>query len=194
MTNNNQTLVIIDMQNDFITGSLANPDAKAIVPEICKLVSKWKGDMYFTKDTHGPDYLNTAEGRHLPVKHCLKDSAGWCIHDDILDAYWKWRENNSEYCSDFICKPSFGSLELARKIASGNSDNVVLVGTCTDICVISNALLIKASCPEREVTVISDLCAGVTKEKHEAALETMRSCQVNVVTLEEFMNSGKKVK
>jgi len=168
-------LIIVDMQNDFITGSLANKDAEAIVPGICDLIKNWKGDIFCTQDTHYPNYLETQEGNNLPVEHCIYQTAGWCIHDDIL----KTLRTKNYNC---ILKSSFGSPELTEYRTIDNYEEVVLVGTCTDICVVSNALLVKSFFPEVKVTVISSLCAGVTKEKHEAALETMRSCQINVVS------------
>lgn len=167
-----KVLVIVDMQNDFIDGSLANKDAQNIVSGICNLIKGWDGDIICTRDTHYANYLNTSEGQKLPVEHCIKDSAGWCVNDNILKAL-----RGKEYC--YLNKSTFGSLEW--KDFDLRLAEIVLVGTCTDICVIANALLLKTFYPDADIKVISSLCAGVTKEKHEAALETMRSCQINVM-------------
>ncbi len=168
-----EILVVVDMQNDFIDGFLGTREAMATVALIEERVRKFKGDIFFTRDTHYENYLSTAEGRNLPVEHCIKDSFGWQICDALLP-----------YAKTVIDKPSFGSTELAEKIkeAAGDEDvRVRLVGLCTDICVISNALLIKAYLPEAEVEVEAALCAGVTKKSHERALEAMKMCQITVI-------------
>lgn len=173
-------LVIVDMQNDFITGSLANPDAQRIVKPICDFITKrekpWD-EIIVTRDSHGPTYLSTPEGKKLPVEHCINGTAGWCVEDSIQRAL---REEG--YC--YIDKPQFGSLEWTKPhFDRYNKEdvNIYLVGTCTDICVVSNALIMKAAFPKANIIVIGDLCAGLTKEKHEAALEVMRSCQIEVL-------------
>ena len=168
-------LVIVDMQKDFIDGSLANEDAKAIVPDLCKFIKEWDGDIVCTQDTHEDDYLDTQEGKNLPIPHCIFQTEGWLIDKDIREALVGKN-------FDTIEKNTFGSEYLAEGYGYCRKyDEIVFVGTCTDICVISNVLTYKAFHPETPLVVYADLCAGLTKEKHEAALEVMRSCQVNVL-------------
>lgn len=165
-------LVVVDMQNDFIDGSLGTAEAQAIVPNVIKKIKEYEenGDtVIYTKDTHFDDYLNTSEGRNLPVRHCIKGTAGHDIPADILRSHTLIFE-----------KPTFGSTELADYLHGVEFDEVELIGLCTDICVISNALLIKAHFPERTVSLDSLCCAGVTPETHNAALMTMKMCQINV--------------
>ena len=165
-------LVIVDMQNDFIDGSLSNPAAQAIVPGIVELLKSWNGDIIATRDTHQDNYLKTQEGKNLPIKHCIEYTEGWEINSDILMAMPMSR-------SSIVDKPTFGSLGWIT--CANDYDEIYLCGTCTDICVVSNALIIKACAPETKVKVFGNLCAGLTKEKHEAALEVMRSCQVEII-------------
>lgn len=165
-----KALVIIDMQNDFITGSLVNPDAAKIVPGIVEKIHQFKGDIFATKDTHTGDYLSTQEGQMLPVMHCVKGTDGWKIAEDIYQALKTRRGYRVLY------KNTFG----LAKFAWGNYDEYEIVGTCTDICVISNALIIKALHPEAKIRVTPSLCAGTSKEAHEAALRVMQSCQIEV--------------
>lgn len=171
-------LVIVDMQKDFIDGSLANPAAKAIVPGICDLIKNWDGDIVCTLDTHNDDYLKTQEGKNLRVEHCIYQKEGWLLDDDIRKAIYQFDKN----ISWFIEKPTFGSLVLGDLCADEDVeyDEVIFVGTCTDICVISNVLLFKAFNPETPLVVYADLCAGLTPEKHAAALNVMESCQVDI--------------
>jgi len=169
-------LVVIDMQNDFIDGSLGTPEAQAIVDRVVEEIGKYSQcDVIATRDTHGADYLDTQEGKLLPVVHCVKGTPGWQLHPKIDDALGMgWIFN----------KPSFGSLELAwhlTLLAGQEPLDITLVGLCTDICVVSNALLIKAFLPQTPVSVIADCCAGVTPESHEAALKTMAMCQVKII-------------
>ena len=176
---NKKFLIIIDMQNDFISGSLANKDAEAIVEPLCEYIKNFEGDIICTRDTHQVDYLNTMEGKHLPIEHCIKDTAGHCIDDRILKAL-----RGKKYF--VIDKPTFGTLEEWDKFLSiyllGKSENydIEICGTCTDICVISNALILKTMYSECIISVLKDLCAGTTKEHHEQALEIMRQCQIEV--------------
>jgi len=166
-------LIVVDMQNDFITGSLGSQQAEAILPAVKEKIEKYKknGDaVMFTRDTHGGEYLDTQEGKCLPVVHCVKGTGGHMIADAL----------NTEG-SSIIDKPTFGSLELAEKAAKGNYDEIELCGLCTDICVVSNAMILKARLPETMVTVDAACCAGTTEENHKAALLTMKSCQVNIV-------------
>ena len=169
-------LVVVDMQNDFIDGSLGTPEAQAIVENVkAKIRSYRAGDIFATRDTHSADYLSTQEGKKLPVVHCVKGSHGWQIRADIAELLKN---------AVIVDKPTFGSTELAQKIAAiAKSEEIAveLVGLCTDICVVSNALLLKATLPEMPVSVDSSCCAGVSPATHKAALETMRCCQVDVI-------------
>ena len=170
-----KVLVIIDMQNDFIDGPLGNDECKQAVPAVIDAVNNGGyTDVILTRDTHGDNYLNTQEGRKLPVVHCIKGTDGWQIKEKVKTAVKD---------AVVIDKPTFGSKILAEeitKIAEKEDITVTLVGLCTDICVVSNAILIKAYLPEIPVKVIASCCAGVTPESHEAALATMRMCQVQV--------------
>lgn len=172
-----KTLIVIDMQNDFITGSLGTPEAQAIVPNVKKKIEGYRKNGYkiiFTRDTHGMFYLDTAEGKKLPVEHCIKDTDGWQIGIEVTPDNYK-----------FIDKTSFGYADWKEIFPdyyykSGN-DKIELIGVCSDICVISNALILKAAYPEVDITVDASCCAGSTPEKHKAALDVMKSCQINVI-------------
>ena len=169
-------LIIVDMQNDFIDGSLANPDAQAIVKPICDYAKDFDGDIIFTLDTHTDDYLETYEGKYLPIKHCVRGTKGWAINKDIFDTV---QDKETPYYT--VEKPNFGYKDWEKFFERvSHIDEIIMVGTCTDICVISNALILKSVFPETKITVLKDLCSGLTKEKHEAALEVMRSCQIEV--------------
>lgn len=174
----NDYLLVIDMQNDFVDGALGTPKAVAIVDAVAERARGFAGTVVFTRDTHGDDYLSTQEGRNLPVPHCIKGSAGW----ELAPAIQAVCDERGACVFD---KPTFGSCELAAWLAEQNAeqaiDSIELVGLCTDICVVSNALLIKATLPEVPVRVEAALCAGVTPAAHDAALSTMRSCQVAVL-------------
>ena len=164
-------LVVVDFQNDFIDGSLGTPEAQAIVSQVVDKIKCYsKEERLATMDTHFPDYLTTQEGRNLPILHCQKGTSGWEMRKEAQLGYAEIFEKNT-----------FGSLELAQYVQKNQFDQLELIGICTDICVISNALLIKAYAPEVELIVDAACCAGVSPEKHEAALEAMRSCQVQVI-------------
>ena len=169
-------LIVIDMQNDFIDGALGTKEAEAIVSAVADKISSYPAeDVFVTMDTHEPSYLQTQEGRFLPVIHCVRGSEGWKISHALKDLL---------QAASVYEKPTFGSVALAedlRAISLSEEIELELIGLCTDICVVSNALLLKAYMPEVPVTVDASCCAGVTPEKHEAALETMRSCQIMVV-------------
>lgn len=172
-----KVLVVVDMQNDFITGSLGTPEAQAIVPNVKKKIEEAakNGDLIiYTQDTHYYDYLDSMEGKKLPVEHCLIDSEGWEIPDELLPPV--------DYTDVMtIKKPTFGSFSLSEILARTVCDEVELVGLCTDICVVSNALILKARLHDvAEISVDATCCAGVTPESHEAALKTMEMCQINV--------------
>ncbi len=164
-------LVVVDMQNDFVSGVLGTKEAQSIVEKVAKYVDTFDGDVAFTRDTHYANYLDTQEGQNLPVKHCIKDTEGWKIVPEIKVTD-----------SDFVFnKTTFGSTDLAVFARTGKYTEIEFVGVCTDICVISNVLIMKASMPESKIIVHKDLCAGVTPESHETALKAMAACQVTIV-------------
>ncbi len=169
-------LVVVDMQNDFIDGSLGTPEAVAIVENVKARIREYDpADVFATMDTHEIDYLETQEGKNLPVEHCIKGTEGWLIRSDIMDLL----EDAHIYE-----KPTFGSVVLARDIAAIAAEEdieIELLGLCTDICVVSNALLLKANMPEVQISVDPTCCAGVTPESHEAALKTMQMCQIKMI-------------
>ena len=170
-------LIVVDMQKDFIDGALGTAEAVAIKPAVLEKIRDFPGQIIATLDTHGPEYLDTAEGKKLPVAHCIKGTPGWELDPEIRAALEK---------RDWIPleKPTFGAMKLPERIRelAGEEDfDLELIGLCTDICVVSNALLLKAAFYEREITVDSACCAGVTPGKHAAALETMGSCQINIL-------------
>ena len=173
----NNILLVVDMQNDFVTGSLGTKEAQQILPAVERKVQDFDGRIIFTKDTHFENYAETQEGRNLPVPHCVKETDGWNLAGE-LEAL---REQKSAVVYEKI---TFGCQKLAEELVrlneEQNIDSIELIGLCTDICVVSNALLIKAFLPEIPLRVDASCCAGVTPEKHEAALETMRSCQIEV--------------
>lgn len=172
-----KVLVVVDMQNDFITGSLANPAAEAIVKPMAEYIKSFDGDqVIFTRDTHYHNYLETQEGKNLPILHCQYCSEGWDIHDYLFNAM-----ENKNCRWTMVDKDSFGDIEELDDKLDAFVDEIYLCGTCTDICVISVALNLKARYPEVKMYCIADLCAGLTPEKHAAALEVMRSCQIEVI-------------
>ena len=168
-------LIVIDMQNDFIDGALGTAEALAIVENVKKKIRSYPAaDVIATMDTHGEDYMTTQEGRNLPVPHCILGTEGWQLRPDIADLL----DGAAIYE-----KPTFGSVKLAedlRALAEKEELELELIGLCTDICVVSNALLLKAAMPETPISVDASCCAGVTPESHLAALATMRACQINV--------------
>jgi nicotinamidase-related amidase len=170
-----KVLLVIDMQNDFIDGALGTKEAVAIVPNVIKKIKEFDGVVYATRDTHEENYLDTQEGKNLPVKHCVRGSKGWQIQKDI-QALLK---------TEPIDKPTFGSVKLGELLVKENEkekiESITLVGLCTDICVISNAMVAKANFPEVPIYVDAACCAGVTPESHERALAAMGPCQIHVV-------------
>lgn len=164
-------LIVVDMQNDFITGSLGTKEAQAIVPNVKKKIEEYNArgyEIFCTKDTHFEDYLETNEGKNLPIKHCIKYTNGWDISKEL-------NVDNAM----FINKNTFGY--SGWRGFSLDNDDIEIVGLCTDICVISNALILKAAYPEINITVDANCCAGTTPENHKAALTVMKSCQINVI-------------
>lgn len=173
-------LIVVDMQKDFVDGALGTKEAQAMVPAACARIRECREAGYTviaTLDTHEENYMETREGKHLPIPHCIRGTAGWRIRPEIMDALGD--------DAILVEKPTFGSIrlpEIIREKRDGDEPaEIELLGLCTDICVVSNALLLKAAFPETDFVVHADCCAGVTPEKHEAALETMRSCQITVI-------------
>ncbi|MDL2235774.1 cysteine hydrolase [Christensenellaceae bacterium OttesenSCG-928-L17] len=164
-------LIVVDMQNDFITGTLGTKEAQRIVPRVIEKVKKFQGEILCTLDTHDENYLTSQEGAHLPVAHCILGTEGHALCQELLELPAIAQAKKFE-------KPTFGSMELMEYLRQQPIASVELVGVCTDICVVSNALLIKAALPEIPVRVDASCCAGVSPEQHEAALTVMRSCQV----------------
>ena len=169
-------LIVIDMQNDFIDGALGTKEAQAILPAVIDKVKNFRGPVMFTRDTHEEDYLETQEGKYLPVPHCIQGTEGWEIRPEIAEMLLP---------DHIFDKPTFGSTALAecmKEIYEAEKGEVTFtfVGLCTDICVVSNALLLKAYLPEARIAVDPSCCAGVTPEKHAAALTTMQSCQIQM--------------
>lgn len=168
-------LIVVDMQNDFIDGALGTAEAVAIVSGVAEKIKSFSGPVIFTRDTHPENYLSTQEGRRLPVEHCIKGTVGWQIRPEL----------EALRTSPAVDKPTFGSTALMEMLVSMDAlesiASVTLVGLCTDICVISNAMLIKAALPEVTVIVDASCCAGVTPASHKNALEAMKMCQIDVV-------------
>ena len=170
-----KVLVVVDMQNDFSDGSLGTVQAQGIVSKVISKIISYPADcIYATRDTHGEDYLESSEGKNLPVVHCVKGSKGWEIRPEVAEAMPQ---------AVILDKPTFGSTELAKLLYRENEKEgleIELVGLCTDICVVSNALLLKSFLTENRISVDASCCAGVTPESHEAALATMKMCQIMV--------------
>ncbi|ERL04028.1 hypothetical protein HMPREF1986_02876 [Oribacterium sp. oral taxon 078 str. F0263] len=169
-------LLVIDMQNDFIDAALGSREAEAIVDAVKEKIRSYPAEnVIATMDTHGENYMDTQEGRNLPVMHCIRGTHGWQLQTDVAELLRH---------AKIYEKPSFGSMKLAeelKKLSEKEEIELELIGLCTDICVVSNALLLKAAMPEVKISVDAACCAGVTVEKHRAALETMRSCQIHIV-------------
>ena len=173
-------LIVVDMQTDFVDGALGTPEAVAILDNVTAKLRAYAADpdgvILATYDTHAESYMSTSEGKHLPVPHCIKGTAGWALHPAVAAALAGVTYTPVE-------KPTFGSVELPARVAeaaAGEDFTLELIGLCTDICVVSNALLLKAHYPEAAISVDASCCAGVTPESHEAALMTMRMCQIEV--------------
>ena len=173
----NHFLVVVDMQKDFVNGSLGTAEAEAMVPRAAEKIRNFEGEIFVTYDTHFTDYMDSAEGKKLPVPHCIKGTAGWELDEQITDAL----EGKSV---TQVKKYTFGSDELPDLIFGKSVDDdfsIELIGLCTDICVVSNALILKASFPEMPISVDASCCAGVTPALHEAALQVMKSCQIDIL-------------
>lgn len=170
-------LIVVDMQRDFVDGALGSPEAQAIVPNVVSKIADFDGEIVATFDTHPENYMDTAEGKKLPVPHCIKGTPGWALDSAVAAALGQKGFTAVE-------KPTFGSTALPgvlRQLAGEEDFSVELVGLCTDICVVSNALLLKANFPENRISVDTSCCAGVTPQSHDAAIATMASCQIDIV-------------
>ena len=170
-------LIVVDMQNDFIDGALGTKEAELIVDNVVKKITEFEGEIFVTLDTHYNNYMETSEGRKLPVPHCIKGTNGWNLNDKVNKALMNKKHKIVE-------KITFGSIDLPnliKNVVGEENMEIEMVGLCTDICVVSNALILKATFPEATILVDSTCCAGVTPDKHKAALETMKSCQIDVI-------------
>ena len=195
-----KVVVVVDMQKDFIDGALGTPEAQKIVPLVAETIHQLADPntaIIFTKDTHTDNYMNTLEGKNLPVPHCIEGTAGYGIVDEVFEAWLCHAQGENRYMSGYdayplydenpirIKKPTFGSVELQNILYDMNDrfeiEEITLMGVCTGICVLSNAILCKATLPEVPVNVVADCCACVTPESHKIALEAMKMCQINII-------------
>ena len=192
-----KVLIVVDMQKDFVDGSLGTKEAQAIVPLVAETIEQMADPntvVIFTKDTHYENYMNTLEGKNLPVPHCIKGTAGHSIVDEVFNAYINVIGTYADAYEVYpitdinpikVDRPTFGSVELQNILFDINDrigiEEITLMGLCTGICVMSNAILAKATLPEVPVNVIEDCCACVTPESHKTALEAMKLCQINII-------------
>lgn len=195
-----KVVVVVDMQKDFIDGALGTPEAQKIVPLVAETIHQMADPntaIIFTKDTHPVDYMKTQEGKYLPVPHCIEGTGGASIVDEVFEAWIQHAQGENRYMSGYdayplydenpirIKKPTFGSVELQNILYDMNDrfeiEEITLMGVCTGICVLSNAILCKATLPEVPVNVVADCCACVTPESHKTALEAMKLCQINII-------------
>jgi nicotinamidase-related amidase len=198
MKNHMKILVVVDMQKDFIDGSLGTAEAQAIVPKVANLIKESANEdtaIIFTADSHEENYMETLEGKNLPVPHCIVGTDGWYIHPDITEAYIEvvdvYRHVNIlnssfDACNRLVRKPSFGSIEFQNILYEIDEmdepiEEITFCGLCTGICVLSNAILAKATLPEVPINVVKDCCACVTPESHQTALDAMKLCQINII-------------
>lgn len=192
----NKLLVVVDMQRDFVTDALKNDAAKAIVPKIQEILESWDGEIVFTRDTHEDNYMDTLEGKKLPVPHCIKGTSGWQIVEDLQKYVPNPKAVEDEAQAealgyDYLCdngvmiidKPVFGSAAIGALAKRRQYEEIVFVGTCTGICVISNAMIARAFAKETNIIVVENACACVTEETHNTALEAMKTCQIDVIHL-----------
>ena len=184
MSYTNDVLVIVDMQNDFIDGVLGTKEAQAIVPKITNFLDAFDGRVILTQDTHfDRTYLSTQEGQRLPVKHCIVGTDGWKINEKILAKVVDYNRLYEDY--DIFPKNTFGSLMLTNNSWLDEADTIYICGVCTDICVISNAMILKAAYPNTKIVVLKDLCAGTTVGNHANALVAMQHCQIDIEKAED---------
>lgn len=188
-------LVVVDMQNDFISGSLGTSEAQNIIPNVVKAIETYADKntvILFTKDTHQDNYMNTLEGKNLPVLHCIDGTNGWDLNAEVMTAFEANREKYSVIGNIYplvedhvILKPTFGSMDLQNVIYTLSEveeiEEITLMGLCTGICVLSNAILCKATLPEVPISVVENCCACVTPESHKTAIEAMKLCQINII-------------
>ena len=172
-----KVLVVVDMQKDFVDGALGSSEAVAIVDNVVNKINEFDGEIIVTYDTHQDNYMETREGKYLPVPHCIENTDGWELDSKVANALGNKREIT------ILNKPTFGSTELVKLFSYEDEKDVevTLIGLCTDICVVSNAMLLKAYYPEMNIVVDASCCAGVTVESHNAALTTMKMCQIDVI-------------
>ena len=170
-----EVLIVVDMQNDFIDGVLGTAEAQAIIKPMENYIRNFCGDIIFTLDTHGDDYLNTSEGKKLPIPHCIYGTEGHSLKDELFLASVHDGKKIQIYNKD-----RFADISILLDSIIKNADEIYLCGVCTDICVVSNALCLKALYPDKKICVIESLCAGTTKENHDATIKTMRSCQIDI--------------
>lgn len=181
-------LIVVDMQNDFVTGTLGTPEAQAIVPKVVEKIKNWEGKVLYTRDTHYEDYLITQEGKHLPVKHCLKNTWGWQLIDEvgatISDEYME--NDNSIYDKEIFASRSlmWDLWDMQFLWPDTEISSITLIGLCTDICVLSNAIMLKNYLIDIPVIVDASCCAGVTPESHKNALNAMKMCQIEIMNYE----------
>lgn len=175
----NKLLIVVDMQKDFVDGALANPAAQAIVQPICQKIAGWDGDIMATLDTHETNYMETREGKYLPVPHCINGTEGHQLDENIEAALVAADDagRNTRVCM----KPTFGSTALAERIRDKGYEYIEFVGTCTSICVVSNALILKAEFPDIDIAVDAACCACLNEETHNAALTVMKTCQIDIL-------------
>ena len=172
-----KVLVVVDMQNDFIDGALGTDEAVKIVDNVCRKIKDFDGDIVITLDSHKEDYLETLEGKNLPVPHCIQQTHGWKLNSKVKEAL----DSTGRIYDVFVKTDSFGSVELGQHLEEKGYDSIELIGLCTDICVISNALTIKSFCNNTPISVDSSCCAGVTPQSHENALSAMKTCQIKII-------------
>lgn len=165
-----KTLVVVDIQNDFVSGSLGSAEAQAIIDPVCDLIRSWKGDIIVTLDTHGCDYLETREGQMLPVPHCIKPTQGWQLNNDVAEAL------SIKPRVRYIEKNTFGSFDIYTA-----DDEIVIIGLVTNICVINNALILRNLYPTKQISVIAECCSGTTPEDHQKALDIMKTNHINIL-------------
>ena len=170
-------LIVVDMQKDFVDGALGTAEAVAIVPAVARKIKGFSGEIFITLDTHSEDYMNTLEGENLPVPHCIKGTEGWQPDKSVAEAL----ENKQHTVVEKITFGATNLPALIEKAAAGEDFKIEILGLCTDICVVSNALILKAAFPEKSIAVHRNMCAGVTPESHEAALLTMKMCQIEII-------------
>ena len=192
-----KVLIVVDMQYDFIDGALGTPEARAILPLMAETIEQMADPdtvVIFTKDTHQDNYMNTLEGKNLPVPHCINGTHGHSIHDEVFCAYLKVHNKYMDPCEVYLVtdgdlirlnKPTFGSVDLQNMLYTMDEvkkiEEITLMGVCTGICVLSNAILCKATLPEVPINVVADCCACVTPESHKTAIEAMKLCQINII-------------